>query len=59
MGFIRVIYANGKNNKMAIRANTAKYGSLTTKNKAIQGARVLHNHIRVAFELHVLEQPPT
>ena len=44
---------------MAIRANTAKYGSLTAKNKAIQGARVLHNHIRVAFELHVLEQPPT
>ena len=32
MGFIRVIYANDRI-IMAIRANTAKYGSLTGKNK--------------------------
>ena len=32
MGFIRVIYANYQN-IMAIRANTAKYGSLTGKKK--------------------------
>ena len=31
MGFIRVIYANDRKN-MAIRANTAKYGSLTERN---------------------------
>ena len=31
MGFIRVIYANDRK-IMAIRANTAKYGSLTEKN---------------------------
>ena len=30
MGFIRVIYANDRK-IMAIRANTAKYGSLTEK----------------------------
>ena len=32
MGFIRVIYANDRK-LMAIRANTAKYGSLTAKTK--------------------------
>ena len=38
MGFIRVIYANDRK-IMAIRANTAKYGSLTEKKTAIRGAR--------------------
>ena len=39
-GFIPVIYANDRKKKnMAIRANTAKYGSLTETKTAIRGAR--------------------
>ena len=41
MGFIRVIYANDRK-IMAIRANTAKYGSLTGKKKKKNAIRVRH-----------------
>ena len=42
LGFIRVIYANGRK-IMAIRANTAKYGSLTEKKNSHTGCQVQYS----------------
>ena len=52
MGFIRVIYANDRKKYMAIRANTAKYGSLSEEKKRKQpyGVLLINSH----FSFHQL-----